>query len=295
MAPSKRVRGMSLHHRAWLIVLLPVVTACSAPTPLPLVGTLERDRIELVAEAQEPIVQIPVHEGQQVEAGQVILQLDTTRYRALTDQALAACNQVKARIAGDKATLLDAQKSFKRIEALVNKNVRSPADLDAARAALDGARAGLDADTSALEGAQAALAYARLTLARLTVQAPRAAVVDSLPFHLGERPPAHAVVAVLLATDSAYAQVYVPEPLLTQVRPGLRATIRFDGESRTYAGSVRFVSSDAAFTPYYALNDRDRSRLAYLAKVYLDEGNLGELPTGAPVSVDFPALHQQAR
>ncbi|MGA9855588.1 MAG: HlyD family efflux transporter periplasmic adaptor subunit [Gammaproteobacteria bacterium] len=276
-------------------MLLLIVTACSAPTPLPLVGTLERDRIELVAEAQEPIVQIPVHEGQQVAAGQVILQLDTIRYQALIDQALAACNQAKARIAGDQATLLAAQKSFARIQALVNQRVRSPADLDAARAALDTARANLDADTSALEGEQAALADTRLTLARLTVRAPRAAVVDSLPFHLGERPPVHAVVAVLLATDSAYAQIYVPEPLLTQVRPGLRATIRFDGDSHTYAGSVRFVSSDAAFTPYYALNDRDRSRLVYLAKVYLDEGKLDELPTGAPVSVDFPALHQQAR
>jgi len=294
MAHSKKVGSMRLCRRGYLIMLLPVVTACSAPTPLPLVGTLERDRIELVAEAQEPIMQIPVHEGQQVAAGQMILQLDTTRYQALTDQALAACNQAKARIAGDKATLLGAQKSFARIQALVNQHVRSPADLDAARAARDTDRANLDADASALEGSQAALADVRLTLARLTVQSPRAAVVDSLPFHVGERPPVHAVVAVLLATDSAYARVYVPEPLLTQVRPGLRATIRFDGNDRSYNGTVRFVSSDAAFTPYYALNDRDRSRLAYLAKVYLDTGKLDELPTGAPVSVDFPTLHQHA-
>jgi HlyD family secretion protein len=295
MAYLIRVGSMKVHHQACLIIVLSIVTACSAPTSLPLVGTLERDRIELVAEAQEPIVQVSVHEGQQVAAGQVILQLDTTRFQALTDQALAACNQVKARTAGDKATLLEAEKNFKRIEALVNKNVRSPADLDAARAARDTARAMLDADNSALEGAQAALADARLTLARLTVQAPRAAVVDSLPFHVGERPPVHAVVVVLLATDSAYAQVYVPEPLLTQVRPGLRATIRFDGDEHTYTGNVRFVSANAAFTPYYALNDRDRSRLAYLAKIYLDGANLDELPTGAPVSVDFPALHRQAR
>ncbi len=270
-----------------------ILAACSAPTPLPLVGTLERDRIELVAEAQEPIVQILVHEGQRVTAGQVIMQLDTTRYQALTDQALAACDQAKARTTGDKATLLDAQKSFKRIEALVKKNVRSPADLDAARAALDTARAMLDADLSALDGSQAALADARLTLSRFTVRAPRAAVVDSLPFHLGERPPVHAVVAVLLDAESVYAQVYVPEVLRTQVQPGMRASLRFDGDEHSYTGSVRFVSSDAAFTPYYALNDRDRGRLVYLAKVYLDAGDLDKLPSGAPVIVDFPSLHHQ--
>ena len=48
---------------------------------------------------------------------------------------------------------------------------------------------------------------------------------------------------------------------------------------------MRYVSSEAAFTPYYALNARERSRLAYLAEVELTEADATTLPTGLPVEV----------
>ena len=43
-----------------------------------LLGTLERDRIELIAEAREPIVEVAVREGDAVAEGQLLLRLDTT-------------------------------------------------------------------------------------------------------------------------------------------------------------------------------------------------------------------------
>ena len=44
---------------------------------------------------------------------------------------------------------------------------------------------------------------------------------------------------------------------------------------------MTFVSSEAAFTPYFSLTQRDRSRLAYLAKVSITEDAYGDLPVGA--------------
>jgi HlyD family secretion protein len=114
--------------------------------------------------------------------------------------------------------------------------------------------------------------------------------VDSLPYHLGERPPARAVVATLLDSSAAYVQVYIPEPLRAKLAVGTQASLKFDGVDKSYAGMLRYVSQDASFTPYYSLTERDRSRLAYLAKVYL-QGDVAGLPSGAPVSVDFPGLH----
>ncbi|HSC46776.1 MAG TPA: HlyD family efflux transporter periplasmic adaptor subunit [Gammaproteobacteria bacterium] len=269
-----------------------LITACSHETALPLNGTLERDRIELVAEDQEPVVEIAVHEGDRVKAGQLILRLDDSRYRTLVAQTRAARDQAAARIGGAEATLTAAEKDFDRTQKLVAQHTRSVADLDRSRAELDNARSTLGADRAALAQTQATLDQDQITLDRLTLRAPRDATVDSLPYHIGERPPIHAVVAVLLDASGAYAQIYVPEPLRTGIHPGLKAVIRFDGGDKPYAATVRYVSADAAFTPYYALNERDRSRLAYLAKVYLDDSDGSDLPTGAPVSVDFPELHR---
>ena len=267
------------------------LAACGNQLALPLTGTLERDRIELSAEAQEPVTQIAVHEGDHVKAGQLILQLDDSRTRAQQAQAKAARDQAAARIPGAEATLSAAEKDYDRTETLVRQHTRAAAELDRARADRDNARAELNAAHAGLAQAQAAFDDATITLGRLAVRAPRDASVDSLPYHLGERPPLHGTVAVLLDDAGAYAEIYVPEPLRARVQPGLAATLRFDGSDKTYPGTLRFVSSDAAFTPYYSLNERDRSRLAYKAKVYLDGVEAASLPTGAPVSVDFPSLH----
>ena len=51
-------------------------------------------------------------------------------------------------------------------------------------------------------------------------------------------------------------------------------------------GRVRWVASEAAFTPYYALTERDRGRLSFLAKVDISEEH-DRLPEGVPVEVEF--------
>jgi len=49
---------------------------------------------------------------------------------------------------------------------------------------------------------------------------------------------------------------------------------------------VRWIANEAAFTPYYALTEHDRSRLSYLAEIDVVEEQ-GRLPDGVPVEVDF--------
>ena len=46
---------------------------------------------------------------------------------------------------------------------------------------------------------------------------------------------------------------------------------------------------EAAFTPYYSLNARERGRLAYLAEIVLTEPDAATLPTGIPVEVTLAA------
>ena len=45
------------------------------------------------------------------------------------------------------------------------------------------------------------------------------------------------------------------------------------------------VSAEAAFTPYYALTQNDRSRLSCLTLIDLDEIAAANVPTGMPVQV----------
>jgi HlyD family secretion protein len=81
----------------------------------------------------------------------------------------------------------------------------------------------------------------------------------------------------------------VPEEIRARVVPGARATVRIDGVAGEFSGRVRTVSNEAAFTPYYALTERDRGRLSYLTKIDLEGDAARALPTGLPLEAELAA------
>ena len=48
---------------------------------------------------------------------------------------------------------------------------------------------------------------------------------------------------------------------------------------------MRFIASEAEFTPYYSLTAADRSRLSFLAEVVFEDAQARDLPSGVPVNV----------
>ena len=205
------------------------VAACAKDEEPRFVGTLERDRIELIAEAPEPIVERAVPEGAHVSAGDLVLRLDDQRLSALVAQAQHRRAAAAARIPGAESALATAERELARIVKLRASGVASPEAQDRGRAQRDAARAERDAARAELSQAEAMLVEARVHAERLVVRAPRDALVDALPYEVGERPAAGAVVAILLADGAPYARVYVPEPARARVVPGARAAVHVDG------------------------------------------------------------------
>lgn len=301
------------------------LAACDNPDNLNMVvGELASDRIELVAEVNEPILEILVAEGEAVTAGQLILRQDDTRARARLREAEAAVGQAQARldelvrgprqeqIAQARANLAGASRDiefrraeFQRAKNLLEKELASPQTRDRTKAELDAAEANLALRRAQLEEvlagttveelaqaeqslhqAQARRVSASVDVERLRLVAPVDGIFDSRLFEPGERPPAGQPVAVMLAGDQPYARIFVPERLRARVRPGIDARIAVDGISAPLAGRVRWIAHEAAFTPYFALTERDRGRLTYLAKVDIEE-QPERLPDGVPVDVEL--------
>lgn len=289
-----------------------------------IVGQLASDRIELTAEAAEPIVEILVAEGESVAAGQLLMRQDRARAGARLAEADAALGQARARldelVRGPRSELIDAARAavagaadelafreadYTRVKEVHARKLASPELLDQARAALDAARASLEVrraqlqelltGTTVEELAQAeyAVEQARarrdqfaVDLDRHDIHAPVAGIVDSRLFEIGERPAPGQTLVVLLSGSQPYARVYVPERLRVGVTPGVSATIHVDGLAESLPGRVRWVAAEAAFTPYYALTERDRGHLTYLAKIDILEDR-ERLPDGVPVQVDL--------
>ena len=300
-----------------------LLAACGRHDESTLPGTLERDRVELVADANEAIISLPFAEGAAVKASDVIVVQDRALSAADLDAARAQLAEAESRAEelknGPRGTTIraavarrdsarvqrdDAVRERNRLLGLVTRSLVSQSEADRQSAAADAAEAALreaEADLrelqegtrteqvaqarQAAESARAALKGLETTSSRLEVRAPIDGTIDSLPFHLGEKPARGATVAVLLANTAPFARIHVPEPLRAQVKTGTGATLRIDGIERTHKGQVRFIASEAEFTPYYSLTAADRSRLSFLAEVVIDDTGATSLPSGVPVDV----------
>ena len=288
------------------------------------VGQLESDRIELVAESAEPVLRRAVAEGERVAAGQLLLLQDDRRARArvaeleaLRDERQARLDELtrgprkeqivaaRANVNGAERDLEFRQLDFERASVVHEQKLGSPETLDRARAALDAARAGLEFHNarlaellsgttveelrqveSALHAAEARLTAAKIDLEHHSMTAPADAIVDSILFEVGERPPPGVPALILLAGEQPFARSYVPEELRVHVPPGTEVRVHVDGLENPVPGRVRWVSKEASFTPYYSLTERDRGRLSFVAKIDL-LGVQDRLADGVPVEIEL--------
>ncbi len=76
---------------------------------------------------------------------------------------------------------------------------------------------------------------------------------------------------------------------------GSEALLTVDGISSAFKGRIRFISSVASFTPYYALSENDRSRLMFVAEIDLLEEAAKKLPLGIPVQMLHPSRIKHPR
>ena len=311
--------------RVWLIGLILVLSACGREQENVALGTLERDRIALTATASEVVVALPVAQGSQVAQGTVLVQLDTTLQSARVTQAKAEVEQAaanleklrngareeevaaaQAEVDRFQAELIGSEANFKRIENLSSRNLAAKAERDVLRAQRDAFQANLTGakehlreltngtriedlrmGQANLEAKEAALANAQKQLDDLTIVATRDGTLDNLPWNLGERVSIGSPLAIILAGKAPYARVYVPEPHRIHVKVGQLLPVYVDGLEQAVQGKVRWISNEPAFTPYFALNQEERSRLMYLAEVQLPDSEAA-LPSGVPAQVVLP-------
>ncbi len=304
-----------------LLSLCAGVVACQPQEPPSAFGTLERERVLLTAPATELLLTQAAQEGSKVKAGQVLLQLDPKLQQLKVDKANAEVQRAQAaldlllqgnraeqiaaaaaRLAQAKFRLADSERQRQRARQLRAQKLVAQAELDAAELNSQLAQAQY-ADAAqqlqelqagsrpeqvsqarfALQSAQQSLNVELKLLADLTLLASRDGVLEDLPYHIGERVPQGAVLAVIAADSAPYARVYLPETALAQFTPGQQVQLHVDGQTASFAGTVRKIATEASFTPYFALHQAERAQLMYVAEISLSADVT--LPTGLPVQV----------
>ncbi|ARJ43107.1 multidrug transporter subunit MdtA [Pantoea alhagi] len=102
------------------------------------------------------LMAIHFQEGQQVEAGQLLAEIDPRPYQV----ALA---QAQGQLARDKATLANAQRDLARYQKLAKSNLVSQQELDTQRSLVSETQGTIKADEGSVASAELNLTYSRIT------------------------------------------------------------------------------------------------------------------------------------
>ena len=180
-------------------------------------------------------------------------------------QARAAILRERLRAAQDRVTA--AGETAARL-----RSGARPEELDAARARV----AAVDAQLATLEEA----------LADAVVRAPAAGIVTQKLAEAGEIVPPRAPLVVITDLDHAWANLFVPEPMIPGLRIGQEARVTTDAGGEPLQGRVTFISPNAEFTPRNVQTAEERSKLVYRIKVSVDNRQ-GILKPGMPVDAEL--------
>lgn len=222
--------------RAGLLVGLMLVTgACresSAPPPAegaavtlaPVVVRDVEDHIEatgelvaldeatIAAEVSGRITRVLFEEGDAIESGAIILEIDRERRQLELDDA-------RARVAETEAAVREQQREMRRIRQLHGRDVASRAQLDQAETALATAR-------SRLEASGARLGVAERELRDASVTAPFAGRIARRRVSRGEFVQRGQALVELVALDPVEVEFHLPEIDTGRVHLGQRVDVR---------------------------------------------------------------------
>ncbi|MEO7134673.1 MAG: HlyD family efflux transporter periplasmic adaptor subunit, partial [Vicinamibacterales bacterium] len=119
-----------------------------------------------------------------------------------------------------------------------------------------------------------------------TLTSPVAGLVTEKLVEVGEMIAPRAPAIVVVDLDHAWADVFVPEPTVPQIKIGQPATVFTDAGGAGIAGTITYISPKAEFTPRNVQTAEERSKLVYRVRISVDNKD-GVLKQGMPVEAEI--------
>lgn len=210
-----------------------------------------QSEVKISANVSGRIDHLEVKEGDRVELGQVLVEIDPTRYGALVLEAEAGLRSARAESRLADANLEQSRRDVERQRRMHAQKLGSEGDLEAAETALKVAEARRDASVEAVNRAEAYLTQARDDRSKTTILAPKPGVVTRLNVEVGEvvlGTTQNVGTTLMTIADLGQMEVLaeVDESEVVKVSLGDSARIELDAlEGKVFRGLVSEMANSA--------------------------------------------------
>ncbi|MCY4546291.1 MAG: efflux RND transporter periplasmic adaptor subunit, partial [Gemmatimonadetes bacterium] len=177
--------------------------------------SLEAERhVDVVSRTQGLVETILVEEGDRVEEGQPLAQLDTDTLELTLKEREVNMNSLES--------------NYNRSQELLDQELLSSQEFEQTK--------------FQYEAAQTQYESAKLQLEYATIRSPFSGIITERLIEVGNLVNANDVVFRTADLDPLLARIFVPEKDIGQVRPGQSVRINVEGSDQTHAGRVARIS-----------------------------------------------------
>ena len=198
------------------------------------VGSVEAfEKVQVTARVSGAVDRVRFSEGEYAAAGQVLVEIETERYRLAVESAQAAYEKAEA----SKA---DAEAGLKRRETVTTQN---PGLIPGEE--VETWRTKVLTAASDVAEKRSALNQAKLNLSDAFVKAPIPGVIQTRTVQTGQYVQTGTVLATLVRRDPLLLRFRVPERDAARIKPGQTARFRVREDSREFTAKVVHVAESA--------------------------------------------------
>lgn len=212
-----------------------------------------KTQVKISADVAAKITHLPVKEGEWVEAGKLLVQLDRERFQASVESAEANLKAAESNATLARENMYKAEKDYNRTKELFERSLESQANLDQTYAADKAEKARYNSSLQQVEQARAILKQARDDLSKTTIYAPMAGTISKLNKEVGEIALGSQfqedVIMIVSNLAGMEALVNVDENDIVAVAIGDSSKIEVDAlPDQVFLGTVSEIASSATIT-----------------------------------------------
>jgi len=208
-------------------------------------------QVTISPEVSGEITELPVHEGQFVHKGDLLLKINPDVYVAGLNQAKAGYEQSLAGKTTAVANLEKADTDFTRNKELFARKLLSESDFVGFKVARDVAEAQLESANDQVNVAKAAVDNAQDLLNKTTIVAPLDGTITTLNSQLGERvlgtvQNAGTIIGIISDLSRMEARVDIGEMDVVLIQPDQKVKLEVDAfKDKKFAGTVTQIADSS--------------------------------------------------
>ncbi len=294
---------MELRIMIGLVCTLLTLTSCKNGETSDAYGQFEADEVTISSEASGILKSYMVKEGMKLEVGQKVGQVDSTQLALRKDELLASVKSIRtnisrldAQVAVYKEQLETARKDLNRFTNLKQNNAATQQQIDQAQGQVNVLQKQIASVEVQKQSIYAELETMKTRIAQVQDQIEKTRIINPISgMVLSSYAEPYELVSIgkplyeIASLEEMILKVYVSGAQLPQVILGQEVEVLIDKnaqENEALRGVVRWIASEAEFTPRMIQTKEERVTQVYAVEVQVPNPD-GKLKIGMPGEVNF--------